>query len=356
MAATMTDIAREANVSISLVSKLLRNDPSLKVSPATKQRVLDVCKRMDGVRSLNVRLSDPCRVVVPVNRIFAHDSVDYIAKRSEGQAVQQIIEQQGGRLSVVLFVESQCLSTIEKLMDDPDYCNALLFFGGLMSTELAELLHRRKFPHICLNDKDSRYPVNTFFLDVQGAMRQVIDHLYDLGHRHIAYAGPTRQRLPHLVAALVEHELTYHSQAYCLMGDYVPAHSDPDEGRKLGYEYFKRWLKNRPTHITAIVAHNDYIALGVIDAMHDAGLRPGHDLSVVGFDNIESGKTLNDEKPCLTTVDYPRTDIGKRAAERLLAQHQKRENLITHERYPARLVIRQSTGPVFISGVAESVE
>src|SRR5262249_54049321 len=122
----------------------------------------------------------------------------------------------------------------------------------------------------------------------------VARHLAQLGHRRIAtIAGPSRnadarQRLEGYRAALREGEVET-SSVLEVPGDFT----EPS-----GYEAGARLLKIHPRP-TAVFAANDYMAIGVMGALSDAGVRVPEDIAVVGFDDIPMARYLN---PALTTV------------------------------------------------------
>jgi LacI family transcriptional regulator len=101
-------------------------------------------------------------------------------------------------------------------------------------------------------------------------------------------------------------------------------------------------LLNRKAHFTAIVCYNDTAAIGAIRALRDHGLRVPEDISVVGFDDIQSAAFHN---PSLTTIRQPLHKMGTIAA-RVLLQRVRGQNSVPHT-LPVlpELVIRESTCP-----------
>jgi LacI family transcriptional regulator len=118
----------------------------------------------------------------------------------------------------------------------------------------------------------------------------------------------------------------------------------------VGYQPMKTLL-DRTRTFTAIFCFNDISAIGVIRAVHDAGLSVPDDISVVGFDDIISAAY---QKPSLTTVRQPLDAMGKEGAKALL-------EMITnpgHELPPQivmqpELIVRESTGPVSQKAVGD---
>jgi DNA-binding LacI/PurR family transcriptional regulator len=101
-------------------------------------------------------------------------------------------------------------------------------------------------------------------------------------------------------------------------------------------------LLDGPEPPTAIFAHNDQAAFGVLDAAHDRGLVPGVDLSVVGYDNSSMSRAPG---TALTTVDLHGAELGRAAAE-LAAERVSRPDAerLTRTSAPT-LIVRGTTGP-----------
>lgn len=104
-----------------------------------------------------------------------------------------------------------------------------------------------------------------------------------------------------------------------------------------------RMLLQRDPKIDAIFAGSDQIARGVLDVLHEKGLRVPEDVAVIGFDNWEA--IAGESRPALTTVDMQLETLGRRAAEQLAAAIAGDHRRGTVE-LPCRLVQRSSAAPV----------
>jgi len=124
----------------------------------------------------------------------------------------------------------------------------------------------------------------------------------------------------------------------------------PEEGwiveSEYGYEAGERAaheLLKLPERPTAVVAHNDLIAIGAMKAFNEAGLRVPADISVVGFDDIAAASYV---QPPLTTVVYPKRQMGRAGIEMLLGLLSSQQGMPTGTmKLPVELVVRASTGP-----------
>jgi LacI family transcriptional regulator len=169
-----------------------------------------------------------------------------------------------------------------------------------------------------------------------------IDHLTGLGHRQIAlikgqsFSSDTDPRWKAIRHAVAKANLKLGPDLVAQLEGDSPSH-DP------GYFAAQRLLASK-THFTALFAFNDVSAIGAIRAFREAGLRVPQDISVVGFDDVQSAAFQN---PGLTTVRQPLRTMGILAAEAILSQ------IASPSERPAsrqvvvdpELVVRESTCP-----------
>lgn len=95
--------------------------------------------------------------------------------------------------------------------------------------------------------------------------------------------------------------------------------------------------------ITAVLAVNDLMAIGVINYLHKSGRKVPEDVSVLGFDNIELAGSIT---PSLTTVEYPIVRMSEVVIELLLRQINDNGNSVEALTLFPKLVVRESTGSV----------
>ena len=161
-----------------------------------------------------------------------------------------------------------------------------------------------------------------------------LEHLTALGHTLIAHlTGPldlmtTKRRLEAFTAAVPD-GIVRHGDAFTI-----------ETGRALAFELFG---SPAGRHVTAVLAGNDMIALGCLEAFADVGLRCPEDISLVGHNDMPLVERV---QPPLTTVSIPQRDIGAEAAALLLARLDGEGPGEPEQRLlPTRLVVRGSTAP-----------
>jgi LacI family transcriptional regulator len=173
-------------------------------------------------------------------------------------------------------------------------------------------------------------------LDYLLGIREAVDHLYNYGHRRIAFVGGRstmrniKARQVAYVACMLHHGLD--------PGPVVIGNQRLDGGVAAGQTLLA--MNPRPT---AVVAMNDLTALGVMRAFQQHGLRIPEDVSVVGFDHTYLAEFC---QPSLTTVDMQPAYLGRVAAESLFALASATKPQGRDYEIALHLVIGESTGPV----------
>lgn len=179
----------------------------------------------------------------------------------------------------------------------------------------------------------------TIAFDNRGGSRRLTEHLLSLGHRSIGYVtGPadrttTRDRLE-------GHRLALRAGAPELLADaeQFTVHGGAYD-RASGYDGALELLRRVPG-LTAVLAANDTVALGICAALRDQGLRIPEDVSVAGFDDLPFSA---DASPTLTTVRIPLHDAGARAGRLALGREAPPPGGVATVR--TELMARGSTAP-----------
>jgi LacI family transcriptional regulator len=165
----------------------------------------------------------------------------------------------------------------------------------------------------------------------------VVEHFVDYGHQRIALIlSPwelafTTRRYNGYREGLQQAGLPFYEE-YVVQGDLTPQSG----------AYAARQLHDLPHPPSAIIACNDLMALGAMNALTERGLLAGRDVALAGFDDIPAAATAD---PPLTTVRQPIYDIGRRLVE-MLIQILKEQTLDeSHVLLAPELIIRASSGP-----------
>src|ERR1700733_7425880 len=189
--------------------------------------------------------------------------------------------------------------------------------------------------HRCMNG------VTTVVFDHHRGAELSLRHLYDVGHRTIAfmrgqpYSSDSDARWQGIVQVAQDLGLVNRPELTIQLEKDL---TSPE----LGYPVVKQLLTHHRS-FTAVVSFNDVAAIGCIRALHDSGLRVPQDVSVVGFDDIKEAAF---QTPSLTTFRQPLHQMGELAVQLLLQQLRPSDaKSLPQVAVAPELIVRESTGP-----------
>lgn len=332
MGATIRDVARKAGVGLGTVSRVLNNSPL--VSSTTRQRVLEVIAELRYTPSHIARSFSLGRThtVAAVAPFFTRPSV---VERLRG--IEATLA--GLKHNLVVFN----IETVERrdacLRDVPrrDRVDGMLIIS--LRPHPAEVGHIREsgVPVILIDTCCDDLP-SVGVDDIAGGALAT-RHLIDLGHRRIAFVGDSREYTARFnFTSSWDRAAGYH-QAMAEAGLIVPeAYLRYDFHGRYEARVLARALLQLPDPPTAIFAASDTQAMGVLEAARDLQLSVPDDLSVIGFDDIDTAEYLG-----LSTVRQPLFETGARAVEMLFAIIAGDLAPTVVEQLPLELVQRRTT-------------
>lgn len=334
MTITLKELGLLAGVHPSTVTRVLNDDPRQRVSEAVRVRIRALAHEHGYqpnhlARSLRMKRSFVIGTVIPdiANPFFAilfrgiEDalaasgySVIMANTDDDPERERRSIDMLRGRQ-----VDGLILATVRR--EDPTI--AALTAAG--------------FPFVLVNRHTDPMPGNAVVPDDFAGAASAVEHLIALGHRRIAHIAGSDEMS------------TGHTRC-CGYTDTIRRHHLPSNPEMIvrgnfreagGYKAMQRLL-DLPLPPTAVFAVNDLAAIGAMRAIEEAGLQVPRDISVVGFNDLSSaiGTTR-----LLTTLRLPLHDMGRAAAERLLAQITSEVDSLEPVMIPVELVVRESTGP-----------
>jgi LacI family transcriptional regulator len=335
---TISDVARQTGVSKATVSAVLNDGAG--VGSDTRDRVLAAIDLLNyrPTQQSGVRTATRYRSIALV--IKEHDN-PYYDEVTAG--VRAFAETQGYMLFVVssegsYSAEKRAVELLrEKGVDG--------LIAAPVMDEHADLSHfyelkRRNFPFVFL-EQVRGVPASLVDLENVSAAQKAVEYLLDLGHRRVAhFAGPdyslhSEERANGVRRAYSSTNLVLAPE------DIITAGAHFDDGYRCGRALFES--RPRGEWPTAITCYNDLVAMGLVKAIIDLGLRCPEDVSVVGFDDIKFSDTF---LVPLTTVHVPKYDMGSMAAQMLIQHIESREAVAPRRVYlDAALVLGASTAP-----------
>ena len=330
--ATIYDIARHVGVSAGTVSRALSRPE--KVLPATRQRIEQAAAVLGYVpntvaRTLKTQRSGKILVTVPdiANPFFA-------------QILQGAEEAALAAGYAVLLGDTQHQPAREEryaqmlLRNEAD---GLIVLGHRLPPTARRIVKRLGTAAPVVNgcEFDPALGIPSVHIDNAAAARTAMEHLYGLGHEHIAVIGGPpenplhQQRMEGARAAARDRGRL--RRLVVTPGDFSV---------ESGYAATKELLARTPAP-TAAFCFSDQMALGALAACRDLGVRVPEAFSIIGFDDLASSRYLS---PPLTTIAQPMRELGARAVALLLAVIGS-QDVPPHQTLAFRLMQRGSTAP-----------
>jgi len=328
---TIYDVAREANVSMATVSRVVNGNPNVK--PTTRKKVLEAIDRLGYrpnavARGLASKKTTTVGVIIPdISSIFYSE----LARGIEDIATMY-------KYNIILSNSDQNTDKELHLLNTMlgKQVDGIVFMGGNITDVHVEEFKRSPVPIVLAASVEEQAQTPSVNINYEQAIYDSVQLLVEKGHKRIAFvSGPmsepinSMRKLAGYKRALEEAGIAF-DEALVAEGDY---------SYDSGIEALANLLEqsDKPT---AVIAATDEMALGVIHGAQDRGVSIPEDLEVIGFDNTRLSLMV---RPQLTTVVQPTYDIGA-VAMRLLTKLMNKEQVEDQiVELPHRIEERQST-------------
>ena len=329
MAATIKDVARTAGVSTATVSAVINE--SAYVSPALRARVLEAVRDLSYApsqlaRRLRTGASELIAIVVAdlSNPFYAR-----VVCAAEAAVV-------AWGFSLVVFNSDEKPEAEKRIISR---VRALCCDGLILVSALGRDADSRRIPTVLFGRTLEDDGLDAVTIDNFTASYRATNYLIDLGHKRIgAITGPRRlstglDRIEGMQSAMSANGLTFEPR-FVRSGEFR---------EEVAYSAARAMLE-QPERPTALYVANGLMALGVMRAIADIGLRCPGDVSVASTDNIPGIRGL---RPNLTRTEHPIVDMVNEAV-RLLVDRMKRGDAVEarHVVFPSALIVGDSCAPL----------
>jgi LacI family transcriptional regulator len=330
----LRDVAQRAGVDVSVVSRVVNGDPTLRIAETTRLRVEEALRELSyrpnyQARGLRLARTWTIGFVLPdlMNPFYA-PIVEGVGQRASEDGYVVVIVRELDRA-----VHDGRELTFERLLHQ-ERVDGLLIASGRVDDGVLRALAAKDRPLVIVN---RRVPGVTGYVivDDEAGAYVATQHLLEFGHRRLGHvAGPpgidnTERRVAGFHRAVREsgaEGIVVHGAGW-----------DPDSG----YQAARRLLDD--TGVTAIFATNIVVAAGVTGFAQERGVAVPRDLSVVALHDFPLAQYL---RPALSTVVLPLEELGRAAVDefvRRLAGEPAREIVVGAD---PRLLVRESTAPL----------
>lgn len=298
MAITIYDVAREANVSMATVSRVVNGNPNVK--PATRKKVLECIERL-GYRPNAVARGLASKKTTTVGVIVPDISKSFYAELSRGIAdVATMYE-----YNIILSNSDKHTAREVELFEDHlgKQVDGLIFMSDSISKEVRVEMESANVPIVLAGTLDFETNLPTVNIDHEQAAYEAVKKLIDNGHKHIVYASGPFTRDINRICKKQGYEQALREAGLPIREEYV---IETDNSYDDAYEKWQiiRELSDQPT---AIFAGNDDIAIGLLNGIQDEGLSVPEDLEIICFEHTLLARVA---RPQLTTVVVPLYDLG----------------------------------------------
>ncbi len=331
--ATIRDIAERAGVSPATVSRILNHDTSLSTSVETKQRVIQVAKELNYIKKTRLS-SSSSRYTIGI--------LQWMSVEQELEDRYYLLIRQG--------IEDYCakhkINVVRTFLTDHNFLQQFNNIDGIISigkfskndiNTLKSITDNLVLVDMTTEDTS----ITTITLDFEQAVNDVMNYLYDLGHRKIGFLGGKEYLRDNTCYPDVRIECfkKFCAEKNLDCSDYIM------EDKFLlssGYEMMKELIEKDKVP-TAIFAASDPIAIGAMRALSEYNYRIPEDVSIVGFDDTSFTKYSN---PPLSTVNTPVYAIGVYSVRFVYSMIKSNFNSPLRVKMPCTLIERGSCKPI----------
>lgn len=309
---TIYDVAREANVSMATVSRVVNGNPNVK--PATRKKVLEVIDRLDYrpnavARGLASKKTTTIGVIIPdVSNVFFSSLARGIDDVATMYKYNIILANSDGNDQKEVNVLNNLLA---KQVD------GIIFMGHHITDDIRGEFSRSKTPVVLAGSVDPDNQVGSVNIDYEAATKDAVNLLAKNGHKKIAFISGAlidpingQNRIRGYKEALAENNLTY------------------NEGLVFEAKYkFKEGInltdRIQNSQATAAYITDDELAVGLLDGLLDKGIKVPEEFEIITSNNSLLTEVI---RPRLTSISQPLYDIGA-VAMRLLTKLMNKEEV-----------------------------
>lgn len=314
MAINIRDVAHEADVSVSTVSKVLNHSPL--ISEATTQKVRDTMERLHYHPNMRAKNFAQQRTY----------NITFIARAEKSTAfnnphlfeimcgVENALSSKGYSLTFVNLAEEQDESHMVESLIEQKNTDGIVLHVSAVSKKTPKILVDCNFPHIVIGRPD--FESELCWIDTNNNLSGSIaaKHLFNMGYRHIAYIGGGEDDLISLHRLQGAKKAAEELGIPILPEDILQGVVTIEDAQAVTKQLIQ---ESRPE---AIICANNTVALGTVRCIHEQALTIPDDIAVISFDDYPYSRIM---EPALTVVNIDVYDMGMQAGTMLLRKLKK---------------------------------
>ncbi|TXZ08237.1 LacI family transcriptional regulator [Vibrio mimicus] len=329
--ATINDVCKLAGVSKATVSRVLNETGQVKAQ--TREAVLAAMQQL-GYQPNSLAQALATNTTNSIGLVLPHFESSYFGTILF--EAEQGAQKAGKKLLVVNSKNSEQGEKEAVAMLAAQRCDAILLYSRHLSeAQLLEVQQQYQPPLVILNRRLSHPQLHSFGLDQTQIAQLAMQHLLNLGHRHIAcitspLGSETGKIRHHVYQQALDEQGIKLDLSWAVEGDNTLLG---------GYQAMQQLLK-RGISMTAVFACNDDMALGAMRAMHEQGISVPKQISLMGIDNEPAAAFAI---PSLSSVSLPIGDLTQQAVALAVQIANKQPQSAQHRLYQGELIVREST-------------
>lgn len=346
MAVTLKEIAEKAGVSISTVSRVINNDTTKPASKETADKVWRIVRELGYMPNQNARnlilkqeIGEEKAKTKAIGCIFT-STKDTYNDPFFSQIALGIQDEVSKRGYVLGYSFSSCEMSFSALYNNlaTNPVDGAIILGRF-SNDVLEFLKKniKNLIYTGINSVDAGF--DEVICDGYKGTCTAVEHLIQLGHKKIGFVGAMPGT--ELINVINEHRYrafkdTMDENGLSIQQEWI---RNVDLSTTEGYAGMKAMLDQNHSLPTAVFCANDVVAIGVMKAIHERGLKIPEDIAVIGLDDIEMSAYVT---PSLTTIHIPKIELGRLAVKMLIDRIENGHSLPIRMDVPFELIIRES--------------
>lgn len=277
------------------------------VKPETSERIFEVAKELGYINQLECN-----KIRFIVYRLPGSDFAESPVLPMAIKGAERVCEKAGFEVAVnYLDVSANSYQQdLEALLNDRTH--GIVIMGSEVEESEIQKFKESNLPLVLIGYWSDDMDLECLITNARDSVRKIVEYLNQKGHTKIGYIRSNLRSYP--LRDREEALRFYLDKAGCpLQEQYV---CDVGISTNGAYESMRKWLEKKPELPTAFFADNDFMAMGAIRAMKEAGILLPEEVSIIGFDDVPLGELIT---PRLTTIHVEMELMGELAAKKIIS-------------------------------------
>ncbi|WP_026674565.1 LacI family DNA-binding transcriptional regulator [Alkalihalobacterium bogoriense] len=335
--ATIKDVAKEANVSISTVSRVLNGDETITVMDETRQRIIEIAKKLNYSPTKRKKTKAVQEEKATCIGVVLWGSKDDEMNDPYYLSIREGIENQCAEKQIVI---TKLVRLKNKVETDLNELDGIIVIGRIDPNEIKSIYDKSQ-NIVYINDSPDPNTFDSVVVDLEEATKSILKYLTEIGHKKIGFIAGAEfvQRFQSKEEYASEARIKAYQEFMTSINGYDPEHVYiGDWTTYSAYELMKKAI-NKGNLPTAFFIASDSMAIGAIRALFESGIHVPEEVSIVSVNDIELAQFMT---PPLSTVKIYSEQLG-RTAVNLLAERIEGREIPLKVVVPTKLIIRNSS-------------